>query len=190
MYHRWYMVLCMHQIWYNKYTTCTGRMANVQWSIRPAQDVWLTYKAYSPCTPSIPYVSTVIYGYTGRILHFSLAIRQGQVVYLVYQIWYTHKTIHYRWYKGYTWWARTIRCVLQPYVLYKLYISLYVSQTSGTGRILRVPNLVHTLDHISPIIHRVYLVYTDYTLCTSAIRLVLVVWLTFNEVYNLYRTYG
>ena len=30
------------------------RIANVQWSIRPAQDVWLTYKEYSPCTPSIP----------------------------------------------------------------------------------------------------------------------------------------
>ena len=32
MYHRWYMVLCMHQIWYTKYTTCTWLMANVQWS--------------------------------------------------------------------------------------------------------------------------------------------------------------
>ena len=124
MYHRWYMVLCMHQIWYTKYATCTGRMANVQWSIRPAQDVWLTYKAYSPCTPSIPYVSSVIYGYTGRILHCTLAIRQVQVVFLVYQTWCTHKTIHYRWYKGYTWWARTIRWVRQPYVLYTSYASL------------------------------------------------------------------
>ena len=47
---------------------------------------------------------------------------------------------------------------------------MYVSHKSCTGRILRVPNLVHTLDHISPMIHRVSLVYTAYTLYTSAIR--------------------
>ena len=57
--------------------------------------------------------------------------------------------------------------VRQPYVLYGSYASLYVSHTPCTGHILRVPNLVHTLDHISPMKHRVYLVYTDYTLCTQ-----------------------
>ena len=68
---------------------------------------------------------------------------------------------------GYTWCTRTICFVRQPYVLYRSYTSLYVSHTPCTGRILRVPNLVHTFDHISPMKHRVYLVYTDYTLCTQ-----------------------
>ena len=56
-------------------------MAYVQWSIRPAQDVWLTYKEYSPCTPSIPYVSSVIYGlmYAPNLVH--------EVYDLVYGVW-------------------------------------------------------------------------------------------------------
>ena len=62
----------------------------------------------------------------------------------------------------YTWCTRTICCVRQPYVLYRSHTSLFVSHTSGTSRILGVPKLVHTLDHISPIIHR-------YTWCTRII---------------------
>ena len=144
----------MHQIWYTKYTTCTGRMASVQKSIRPGQDVWLTYKAYSPCTPSIPYVSTVIYGYTGRILHCTLAIRQGQVVYLVNQI--TDDT------KG----------ILGEHGLY----AVYVSHTSCTRRML----------HFTFAIRQVQVTKFG----TRSIRPVPDVWLTYNEVYDLYRTYG
>ena len=83
--------------------------------------------------------------------------------------------MYLRWYIGDTWCTRTICCVLQPYVLYRSYTSLYVRHTSGTGRILRVPNLVHTLDHISAMIRRVYLVYT-------AIRCI-------RQPYVLYRSY-
>ena len=71
-----------------------------------------------------------------------------------------HKTIYHRWYIWYAWCTLTICCVRQPYVLYR----------SKTGRILGLLNLVHTLDHISPMIHRVYLVNTDNMRCTSAIR--------------------
>ena len=54
-----------------RYTTRTWRMAYVQWIIRPVQIVWLTYTAYSPCTPSISYVSSVIYGlmYAPNLVH-------------------------------------------------------------------------------------------------------------------------
>ena len=107
------------------------RIANVQWSIRPAQDVWLTYKEYSPCTPSMC------------------------------DIWV------YRSYTSLNTSYTSLRILRQPYVLYTSYASLYVCHTPGTGRKLRVPNLVHT---------RVYLVNTDYTLCTSAIRPVKVVY--------------
>ena len=75
----------------------------------------------------------------------------------------------------YTWSTRTICCVRQPYVLYRSHTSLYVSHTSGTSRILGVPNLVHTLDHISPMIHR-------YTWCTRIICCV-------RQPYVLYRSH-
>ena len=69
-YQNWYIPvyvssLCMHQIWYTKFTTNTWHMANVKWSIRRVQDVWLTYTTYSPCSPSIPWVHEVydlVYG--------------------------------------------------------------------------------------------------------------------------------
>ena len=44
---------------------------------------------------------------------------------------------------------------LQPYVLYRSY-SYCISHTSGTGRKFHVPNSVHTSDHISPMIHKLY----------------------------------
>ena len=46
--------------------------------------------------------------------------------------------------------------ILGGHRLCAVYTSLYVSYTSGTDRILREPNLVHTLDYISLMIHRVY----------------------------------
>ena len=46
-------------------------MANKQWTIRPVPDVWQTFKTYSPCSPIIPYVSSVIYGlmYAPNLVH-------------------------------------------------------------------------------------------------------------------------
>ena len=61
MYHRLYMVQCIHQIVHTKYTPCTGRL----------HDVYPMYKAYRPFTLSIHNVSSVIYGpmYTPNCAH-------------------------------------------------------------------------------------------------------------------------
>ena len=170
---------CMHQIWYTKFTTCTWRMANIKWRIRRVQDVWLTFTAYSPCSRSIPLcIIGNVWSYVCTKFG-TPSIRPVPGVWLTYKEVYDCIPIYHRWYIGYSWCTRTIRFVRQPYVLYTSYASLYVCYTPGTGRILRVPNLVHTLDHISPMIHRVYLVYTDYMQCTLAIHHVLVVYFVY-----------
>ena len=175
----------MHQIWYTNYTTCTLRMANVQWSkrpaqdvwsIRPVQDVWLTYTAYKPCTPSIPYVSSVIYGlmYAPNFEH--------EVYDLAYGVWLTFNKA-YDLHRTYGWRTKRLVRVHQVYPIYHR----NVCTKFGTRSLRPVSGVWLTYNDV-------YDVYRTYGLRTQRIvrahQVNSIVWLTYNGVYNLYRTYG
>ena len=147
-----------------KYTTSTGRMAYVQWSIQPVQDVWLTYTAYSPRSQSTPYASL-------ESMH---------------QIWYSRYTKYILCIIGDIWsnvctkfGTRSIRPVPGVWLTYNEVDNLYRTYGWLTQHIVRV--------------HRVYSMYHR-NVCTKfgarSLRPVPGLWLTYTEVYDVYRTYG
>ena len=109
----------MHQIWYTKYTKCTGRMANVQWSIGPVQDVWLTYTAYTPCAPSILYHRCTKFGTTCTWRKANVQWSRHTDVHSIYTMCtkFTLSKMHQIWYTKYTtctWRMANVQWIRQP----------------------------------------------------------------------------